>query len=144
MRELAVKTALYGTLSAWPAFSGANTTWGLASETDDLRTENIHVSNARSESDWSALGRGHRHEQVTVEVVVQVIREGDDQRATEERMWALAAEVENALAADPTLGGVVRGHPRPASVTSLKQNNSIAGDRWVSDVTLEVTADMSK
>jgi hypothetical protein len=144
MRELEFKTALHTLLTGWPALQAAtnNTTWGLQAESEQLLEENVHVGDVRAVREYHQLSRTpHFVETIVARVVVQVMWEGDNQRATEERAWALAYEIDNALADDRTLGDAFIGHPRPPFVSSTDQANFVAGDRWVATVTVEVTTD---
>lgn len=52
-------------------------------------------------------GAGWLHELYTIEVTVACFRGGDDARAVLERAYSLCGQVETAVRADPSIGGLV-------------------------------------
>jgi hypothetical protein len=54
------------------------------------------------------LGKLTKEETYTLDVYVSVVREGNQQQQCTERCFAISAELEDYLRANPTVGGTVR------------------------------------
>ena len=77
----------------------------------DAARESIQLGDVDGEQEWSALGKLAREEHYTVDVMVWVLRPGSDEAVYREvrgRAFALFAEIEAFLRADPTVGNVAR------------------------------------
>lgn len=98
----AVKDAILTLLKAWPALDGVQIKWARPSE-DAIRKESIWFEGTKSQQRAEAMGNQRRDETFIHELVVSVLRDGDEPRGCELRMWELVAEVET----------VVRQNPRP-------------------------------
>lgn len=135
----ATKRALITILNARAGLSGVQVAYGYLNDSAQLQDENINVGKVRFNQEWGALGNRRREESYRVELIIVVKREGDDQQGTEERMWAVLAEVEQALRADPTLGGAVR----VSELTEGDQDNWPDSEGWFSQVTAQITCQAS-
>jgi hypothetical protein len=72
-----------------------------------IKAEAVYLDDPSPVQRAAALGGRRRAEEYSIEVVVSVLRKGNDLAGVKARMWALVAEVEEAVRADPTLGGAV-------------------------------------
>lgn len=59
------------------------------------------------DGEWAALGNRRRREEYTVALTADVFYTGDDEQAAETRAAELLLEAQNALVADPLLGGLL-------------------------------------
>lgn len=68
--------------------------------------EAIYLGQSRTTSDIPTIraGRKARQEQYTLDVWVEVVRDGPTAQSASERSWALVGEIEDMLADDPSLG----------------------------------------
>lgn len=73
---------------------------------DVQQAEAIYFGEARGEHTYPVLksGRKPRQENYSLDIFIDVAGSGASSRETEERAWALASEVEDTIADDPTLG----------------------------------------
>jgi hypothetical protein len=132
----AVKAKLVTLFAA--AVEEATQVWFNHTNEDHQIAENVYVCGIRGERQWSGLGR-HRANQVeenySVEVDVEVYRDGTDAEGTENRMWAIVALLEAAIE-DPTLGnqqGVTW-----SLVEHFDQKSTGGNDGWMAAITLGV------
>jgi hypothetical protein len=135
----ATKRALVEMFGELDGLSGVKVHYGYLNDAQQLGQENINVGKVRFNQEWGALANLRREESYRVELVVLVKRGGDDQQGTEERMWAVLAEIEQALRADPTVGGFVR----VAELTEGEQDNSPDSEGWFSQVVAQITCKAS-
>ena len=135
----AAKAAILAALAARPALANVQRTWGGPTEEADVRYEMIHLGPARGAGEWRTLGAGKRHESYTIEVRVIVMKHGDDERATEERAFALLDEVSSALTADRFLanGGADLLYT-PAAIESWEQTNTPMPEQWGAQIVAQV------
>ena len=68
--------------------------------------EFIWIGTAEGTQEFATFG-GQRHESYGLHVVISVLRQGEDVVAADTRCFALSAELEAQLRADPTLSGAV-------------------------------------
>lgn len=133
----AAKAALLTAFGAQTGLAGVRITWGGPTEEDDLAYEHIWLGRVvREAPEFVAIGQQKIDEDYTVEVVVQARKGGDNEQATEERLWALEAECEAAIRADLSLGGVLGQHW--AEIGRAEQVNNPIPNEWVSRVTFTV------
>lgn len=100
-----VKAALLTTIRARPNLSAIQVEWSHPGA--KILKESIFMGPAQFTGETvSGLRPTPRKqdEEYTVPVWVSVLNEGDDAQTAETRMWALAAEVEEAVRAAPQLG----------------------------------------
>ena len=97
--------ALVSTLRARAALTGIQVE--PAWPGDNPESESIFVTSTRVDSEIANMraGRKHRNEDPVIGLTVLVQRH-DSPSATRDRAYVLYAEVENALADSPTLGGL--------------------------------------
>lgn len=102
----AFKAALAAALRSRANLANVQVSYGapLPSPADEF----VWLADIEGEQEAAALGAQRREEIYELMVIVNVIRAGADQQAVTERAYALAAEVENELRGDGTVGGVVR------------------------------------
>jgi hypothetical protein len=101
----ALKSALLGVLQARAGLSGVQVTYGWPAAP---QREFIVLYSVSGRQSFAALGHLSREESYELQVVISVLSQGGVQQTITERAFALMAEIENALRADPTVGGVVR------------------------------------
>ncbi len=90
----------------------------MASEPHPNR-EAVYIGDARRVSrQWAAIGQFRVDESYGLYLLVEVHREGNEEQATEERMWEIAGAVELAILEDLTLAGILGGpgHAKPGEV----------------------------
>jgi hypothetical protein len=101
--------ALVTALSARTGLSGVRVFYGPAFP--DPGRESVAVMGLSGNQEWASLGRLAKEEIYTVEVMIFVIREGQQTQPAVERVYALLAELENQLREgvnSPTMTGTVR------------------------------------
>lgn len=104
----AAKAQLLTTLQARVGLAGVLIQWGIPTEPPpDL--ERVYLDDAvEVEREWATLGTLKITESYILPVAVEVFQYGNDQRACEERMWTITAEIEQAALGDVTLAGILR------------------------------------
>lgn len=103
----ALKAALITRLKARPGLAGVQVTWGIPSQ--DLNDEWIMVGDVDGTQEAVHLGALRREEEYVLDIQVSVVRDmAADAQTTAERAFALAAEIEDELRTDPSVGGAVR------------------------------------
>lgn len=102
----AFKAALATALRARANLATVQVSYGapLPSPADEF----IWLADVEGEQEAAALGAQRREEIYDLLTIVNVIRAGADQQAVTERAFALAAEIEDELRGDGTVGGTVR------------------------------------
>lgn len=103
-----VMDALYDALTARQAgaLNGVRVNYGPA--LPDPGRESVNILNVEGEQAWAGLGKLAKDEVYTITVLVIVIREGQQTKSAVERAYVIAAEVEDVLGDDPTLGNTCR------------------------------------
>lgn len=131
----AAKAQLVTTLQARAGLAGVLVQWGMPAEVPAER-ERVYVDDAvRVVREWAVLGRYRLDEAYSLLIVVEVFQEGDAQRACEERMWEIVAEVEHAAVEDLTLAGVLKWGAKPGA---MEPKCLPAADGWLAFVTLRL------
>lgn len=102
----ALKAALLALLAARANLSGVQVVWGAP--LPNPGREFIALAGTEGEQQTAAIGRLRREEEYRLTIYCSTLREGQNQQACTERAFALVAEVEDAVRADPSIGGVVR------------------------------------
>lgn len=105
----AFMSALVTALSGRSGLSGVRVFYGPAFP--DPGRESVAVMGLSGNQEWASLGRLAKEEIYTVEVMIFVIREGQQTQPAVERVYALLAELEDQLREgvnSPTMTGTVR------------------------------------
>lgn len=105
----AFMNALYTSLAARSGLSGVRVNYGPA--LPDPGRESVNILGLSGEQQWASLGRLAKDEEYTVDLMIVVIREGQQTQPAVERAYDLLAELENQLrenAGSPTGTGTVR------------------------------------
>lgn len=104
----AVMDALYDALVARQAsaLSGVRVNYGPA--LPDPGRESINILGVEGEQVWASLGKLAKDEVYTITVLIIVIREGQQTKNAVERSYVIAAELEDVLRDDVTLGNTCR------------------------------------
>jgi hypothetical protein len=138
----AAKARMLVVLDALTGLDGVLVQRGLPANPPPER-ERVYIDNAVDiVRDWMMLGRKRLDESYTVRIPVEVFLDGNDQTASEDRMWAIIAEIEQALIVDLTLNGILNGNTnnpsgvKPGGVED--QNSFAAPDGWVSHAVLRI------
>jgi hypothetical protein len=100
----AVKAALITRLQARAGLYGVSVTWGFTDAAGARAAEWVFVGNTRGDQTWTQQGRQSKEEDYTLDLIVSVVRKGLGVQTAEQRAWAIAAEVENELRSDPSVG----------------------------------------
>lgn len=101
--------ALHDALSARTGLSGVRVNYGPA--LPDPGRESINILGLNGDQNWAGLGQLAKEEVYTVEVLIFVIREGQQTQPAVERAYQLLAEIENELretSTAPTMDNTVR------------------------------------
>ena len=131
----AAKAQLLTTLQARPGLDGVLVAWGLPAELPEDR-ERVYVDDAINvDREWAQLGQLRIDEHYTLRIHVEVYQAGDDQRTCEERMWEIAAEIEQAAVLDITLAGVLNWGAKPGA---MDPRCFAYADGWLAQVTLNL------
>jgi len=104
---LAVKKALFDLFTADATLGAATPPVGVywaAPNYDHDPHELLYFTTATSAVDWATMGRGplNRDEHLTLAIHLQVVREGVDAYACEQRWWALQLAIETVLLVQPS------------------------------------------
>ena len=105
----AFMNALHDALSARTGLSGVRVNYGPA--LPDPGRESVNILGLDGEQSWAGLGQLAKEEVYTVQVLILVIREGQQTQPAVERAYELLAEVENQLresSTAPTMTNTVR------------------------------------
>ena len=105
----AFMSALVTALSGRSGLLGVRVFYGPAFP--DPGRESVAVMGLSGNQEWASLGRLAKEEIYTVEVMIFVIREGQQTQPAVERVYALLAELEDQLREgvnSPTMTGTVR------------------------------------
>lgn len=101
--------ALYDALAVRSGLSGVRVNYGPA--LPDPGRESINILGNTGDQTWASLGRLSKDEVYTVNVLILVIREGQQTQPAVERAYEILEELENQLretATSPTMSGTVR------------------------------------
>lgn len=128
------KAAMIAAIKANSAITTAGTPvlWGEPTKEGDYKgkTEAIWLGDVDQTEEWPGITQ-RRDEDYTVGVVIRVIKRGNDEKATEERAWALRDEVAAAMT-------TVRPSYIQAEIERTTQRNTPTDDAWFTDLTLTV------
>lgn len=133
----AAKDALETLLNAhtWPD-TAPSVMWGEPTEADDQPFDAVYFGNAGDiVLTHRVIGRPRADEEYRVPIVVDVRRYGDDEKATERRMWDLHDEIVGLLHNNLTLDGTIN---RMGDITT-RPGSLPAGALWRSQCVIEVS-----
>jgi hypothetical protein len=103
------KTALKALLDARPAWDAVDIRDGQPTELEDVTRDMFWFEPTEIPRDaWASLGAHRRRIEFRLGFTIAVLRDGDDERATEDVVWALFEDLMLALKGDPGLGGTVQ------------------------------------
>jgi len=104
----AAKDALKAILNARPAWATIEVMDGGPTEGEDYTYDAFWFEPTEIPSDaWASVGAGSRRIAFRLGFVISVLREGDNERDTEDHVWTLYEDLLAAIKANPTLNGVV-------------------------------------
>jgi len=109
--------ALHDGLSSRTGLTGVRVNYGPA--LPDPGRESVNILGLSGDQSWASLGRLAKDEVYTVEVLILVIREGQQTQPAVERAYELMVELEDELretSSSPTMDNTVR----VASVSSVQ------------------------
>jgi hypothetical protein len=104
--DLVSLTQVGGHGHSTPPLAGVRVNYGPA--LPDPGRESINILGVEGEQSWASLGKLSKDEVYTITVLVIVIREGQQTKQAVERAYAIAAELEQLLREDVTLGNTCR------------------------------------
>ena len=129
------KDKLLEALAARTGLSGVLLAWGVPTTEPEDR-ERVYVDDAINvEREWAQIGQFRIDESYSLRVHVEVYQRGDDRRGCEERMWEIAAEIEQAAVLDITLAGVLNWGAKPGA---MDPRCFAYADGWLAQVTLNL------
>lgn len=104
-----VKQKLIDLWTARPGLAGVVITWAGPTEEGDLENEHIFFESTEQDEEFAQVGGSptKREESYTLNTVLTVYMEGDDPKATEERAWAIRAEMSAAVRGNVQLDGLI-------------------------------------
>jgi hypothetical protein len=123
----ACKAAILTVLGAAGALTGVDRRWSPPTEGEDYNLTNEKIFFGDTEildDNWTALGNFQRRETYRLTISAWVAQEGDDPQATETRVWAIWAAVQNALVAD-LQAGVPKGSASLLRAAGVRQFDQI-------------------
>lgn len=131
------KSALLALLGAvtWPA-PAPEVRYGQPTEGEDapFGGEVVFLAETRGTAEPPGLGN-RRDETYTLRFVIDVRRDGDDEQTVENRAWDLLEAAENAVWANPTIGGTVNRVQR----IEASQVNVPEPQAWRTQIITDVT-----
>lgn len=132
----AAKSALLTALQARAGLNGTLVQWGVPFEVPADR-ERVYIGDAKDvDREWAGLGQYRIDETYNLSVHVEVHQEGNDQRACEERMFAIVAEVEQTAVLAAMTGTGLTWRAKPGAMNPQTFPFGDAG--WISQVTLNL------
>jgi uncharacterized protein YrzB (UPF0473 family) len=116
-----LKANLKTQLAARGGLTGVQIVYGPPSV--GMQREYIWLGDADGEQVFAAMGTLN-HEEYDLQVIVDVIREGEDEQAADARAFAIQAELENQLRSDNTVNGAVSS----AQIGRFKLTENVTAD----------------
>ncbi len=124
------------TLQARAGLADVLVEWGVPMEPGADR-ERVYIGDATGVvREWAGIGQFRIDETYNLTIHVEVIQEGDDQRACEERMFAIIAEVEQTAVLMVVNGSGLTWRAKPGPMDPKTFPYGDAG--WLSQVTLNL------
>jgi hypothetical protein len=102
------KSALQALLEARPAWSDVDVRDGQPTETEDVSRQMFWFEPTEIEDAWSRIGGQGRRVTFRLGFTIAVLREGDDERDTEDVVWTLFEDLVAAIKSDYTLTGSIQ------------------------------------
>jgi hypothetical protein len=125
------KSALQALLEARPAWSDVDVRDGQPTETEDVSRQMFWFEPTEIPRDGWAAGGKMRQVTFRLGFSIAVLREGDDERDTEDVVWTLFEDLMLAVQADSTLGGAIQS---VMDVTGRQMNDPVP-QHWQSRFT---------
>jgi hypothetical protein len=123
----ASKTALKAILAARGAWAAVDIRDGQASKSAEITRDAFWFEPTEIPEDAWMAGGSMRGLRFLLGVSITVIREGEDERGTEDACWLLVEDLMAALKANPTLTGTVRN---VGAVTGRQGNDPMLNSCW--------------
>jgi hypothetical protein len=131
------KAALKALLEARPGLAGVTVGWDRSAETMQA-TDRVYLFDTIEHTrDWVVLGPRRIDEDYTLQVVVNTFGSGDAPTTTEERLWELVSEVEQAVIANIEIGGTVRQSKPDGTTSSLVPTD----EGWIASATVRIACE---
>lgn len=124
----AAKAAILTLLQGASGLAGVKVSWGGPTQLEDVKREMVHLGDV--EQDEEDRGFNTTTEDYTLDIVVIVRRHGDNEQATETRLWAIRQEIADLIDTNYTLGGVL--NETGARVDRTRQENLPTDEGWFS------------
>lgn len=117
--------------------------WRNRPNVEHQLAENVYVGDARGRDEWVQIGKPSaqsREEVYTINVDVEVFRQGTEGEAAEVRMWAIVGKLEEALLSDTTIAALAG--VQWSSLSAVNQTAEGFPDGWkcCADFQLQVVA----
>jgi hypothetical protein len=122
----ASKTALKAILAARGAWTGVDIRDDPPTEGEDITRAMFWFEPTEIPEDAWMAGGSMRGLRFLLGFSVEILREGDDGRPTEDSLWTLVEDLVTALKSNPTLGGVIRN----VGTVTGRQANGLAPNLW--------------
>jgi hypothetical protein len=123
----ASKTALKAILVARGAWAAVDVRDGQPTEIEDVTRDVFWFNDTEVPEDgWASLGAATRRITFRLGFTIAVIRDGDDERDTEDDIWTLYEDLMAAVKANPTLSQTVQ----QVQDVSGRQANDPMPNKW--------------
>lgn len=133
----AAKTALQDLLGGRPAWDGVDIRDGQPTEREDVRRDAFWFEPTEIPEDaWDQLGAQKRRVTFLLGFTIAVLRDGDQERATEDVVWTYLEDLMLAIKSDYSLGGAVQ---QVMDVTGRQVNGAASPRQWASAFTGQIT-----
>lgn len=99
--------------------------------------ETVWIDDPPPFGDAASIGQVSHRESFDIPVVVSVLSEGNDHQAADQRAWAIVGPIEDAVRADPSLGGAT--HVTAAWVTAKAPHSYGDDSGRIVEITLTVS-----
>lgn len=102
------KTALKAILAARGAWAAVDIRDGQWTEAEDVTRDAFWFDNTEIPRDgWASIGAQKRRVEFQLRFTIAILREGDDERTTEDALWALVEDLMAAVKANYTLSDTI-------------------------------------
>lgn len=127
------KTALKAILAARPAWAAVDIRDGQWTESEDITRDTFWFDQTEIPRDgWASLGAQRRRVEFRLGFTIAVLREGDDERTTEDAIWVLVEDLMAAIKADYSLSATIQ---QANDVAGTQRNAPYAPGLWQSTFT---------
>lgn len=135
----AAKTALLALMDAWTWQGGdPEVRWGGPTEGEDIPrdAELVYFGFVTITDDTYRLGAASWNENYNLQIVIDVLLDGDDEQSAELRCWELYGELLKILAANKTLSGAI-SYLDGEEQRTVRQTNQAVPNGWLARIVVD-------